>query len=87
MVALDPWMKNWVETNYVDIQSLSVQELKGVIQEAYEAVYEEFLLELAHSNAHQLRISVIEGGRKYIVLDILNKICVVGCIFNFCSLN
>lgn len=54
-------MKNWVEMNY-DVQSLSITELRGVIQSVWEAVPEDFLLELAHSMPRRLRMVIERGG-------------------------
>jgi transposase len=55
------WMKNWIEHN-CDIQRLSLRELRAKIQEAWEAVPEEFLLELAHSMPKRLQLVIDLNG-------------------------
>lgn len=55
------WMKNWIEHN-CDVQSLSLWDLRVKIQEAWEAVPEEFLLDLAHSIPRRLRMVIEANG-------------------------
>jgi transposase len=55
------WMKNWIEHN-CDIQSLSLQELRAKIQEAWEAIPKDFLLELAHSMPRRLQMVIDLNG-------------------------
>lgn len=55
------WMKSWIESN-CDIQSLSLWELRGKIQEAWDAIPEDFLLELAHSMPRRLQMVIDANG-------------------------
>lgn len=56
------WMKSWIENHY-DIQSLGLEELREVIEEAWETVPQEFLLRLAHSMPDRLQKCIDAGGK------------------------
>lgn len=56
------WMKSYIEQFY-DIQNLSLRELRAAIIEAWEAVPEDWLLQLAHSMPDRLRECIRRGGR------------------------
>jgi len=55
------WMKNWIELRY-DIQSLNTDELRKAVQEAWDAVPEDFLLSLAHSMVERLEKVILKNG-------------------------
>ena len=56
-----PWIKNYIEDRY-NLQELGLNELRQVIQEAWDAVPIEFLLLLAHSMPHRLQMCIEKGG-------------------------
>ncbi|KAM7216042.1 hypothetical protein V8F06_008515 [Rhypophila decipiens] len=54
-------MKAYMENRY-DIQELGLNELRPVIQEAWDAVPTEFLLQLAHSMPDRLIKCILKDG-------------------------
>lgn len=48
------YMKDWIEIHY-EMQSLGRRELRAVVEQAWEAVPEEYLLRLCHTMPERLR--------------------------------
>ena len=55
------WMKSWIEKNY-DIQALTIHELRAAVDEAWEAIPEDFLLQLSHSMVRRLHLVIEKEG-------------------------
>ena len=55
------WLKNYIEDHY-DLQRLSLATLRTAIEEAWDAIPEDFLLRLAHSMLDRLRKVIAANG-------------------------
>ncbi|KAM7183576.1 hypothetical protein V8F33_013490 [Rhypophila sp. PSN 637] len=56
-----PWLKAWMEDNF-DIQAMGSQELRPVIQAAWDAIPGDLLLRLAHSMPERLQKCIQKEG-------------------------
>lgn len=57
-----PYMKDWMELQVPDIQDLELPALRELVEEAWQAVPEDWLRRLAHSMPRRLQMCIDAGG-------------------------